>query len=105
MDAIAAAALLITALLAARPAAARLRLSRAKHPSLHGHVRLAKRLARLVPYYEFDDNRFFDSDGAPDAIVDTRRRAFFRLAEQLGGQSSGTIARGDAMSAGVSDLQ
>ena len=42
----------------------RLQLSRAKHPSLHGHARLSKRFARLVPYYEYGPERFFASDGA-----------------------------------------
>ena len=30
----------------------RLWLSRAKHPSLAGHVRIARRMARFVPFYE-----------------------------------------------------
>ena len=30
----------------------RLELSRAKHPSLAGHSRLAKRIARLIPFYD-----------------------------------------------------
>src|SRR5262245_4801065 len=105
MDPVVAAAALIAGLVAARPAASRLRLSRAKHPSIGGHARLAKRLARLVPYYEFDEDRFFDSDEAPPSIVDVRRRAFARLAERLGAQSTETIARGEAMSLGISDLQ
>ena len=29
----------------------RLQLSKAKHPSLAGHSRMAKRVARLVPFY------------------------------------------------------
>ena len=29
----------------------RLRLSRAKHPSVRGHAKLSRRLARLVAYY------------------------------------------------------
>ena len=41
-----------SAALAAPWARARLALSRAKHPSLAGHARLARRVARLLPYYE-----------------------------------------------------
>ena len=37
----------------------RLELSRAKHPSLTGHSRMAKRVARLIPYYEYDEAQFF----------------------------------------------
>jgi len=42
----------------------RLELSRAKHRSLTGHSRMAKRVARLIPYYEYDEDRFFAADGA-----------------------------------------
>ena len=44
----------------------RLELSRAKHLSLTGHSRMAKRVARLIPHYEYDETRFFAADGAPD---------------------------------------
>ena len=37
----------------------RLRLSRAKHPSLRGHTKWSRRLARLVAYYEFNEDRYF----------------------------------------------
>ncbi|MGB0513501.1 MAG: hypothetical protein ACPGJE_01520, partial [Wenzhouxiangellaceae bacterium] len=37
----------------------RLRLSRAKHRSVRGHARMARRLARLIPAYSFDRDRFF----------------------------------------------
>ena len=72
--------------LAARAAAAsvgrarRYRLSRAKHPSLGGHARPAKRFASLVPFYEYDGEEFFGADGAPDSIVRRRRDGFDRLA-------------------------
>ena len=35
----------------------RLELSRAKHPSLRGHARMARWLAALVPFYEYDEAR------------------------------------------------
>jgi glutamate-1-semialdehyde 2,1-aminomutase len=59
----------------------RLELSKAKHPSLGGHARMAKRVAALVPYYAYDDVRFFRADGAPDEIAAQRRAGFARLAE------------------------
>jgi glutamate-1-semialdehyde 2,1-aminomutase len=55
---------------------ARLELSLAKHPSLAGHARLARRVAALVPGYAYGEDRFFRSDGAPDE-VEARRRAGF----------------------------
>ena len=45
----------------------RLELSRAKHPSLTGHSRMAKRIAGWVPGYAYDEDRFFASDAAPAA--------------------------------------
>ncbi len=43
----------------------RLELSQSKHASLAGHARIAHRLARFVPFYQYDMERFFCSDGAP----------------------------------------
>ncbi|HEY1058575.1 MAG TPA: aminotransferase class III-fold pyridoxal phosphate-dependent enzyme [Limnobacter sp.] len=62
---------------------ARLQLSRAKHPGLAGHVRMAKRLSRLMPYYELKDQAFFDCDGASAALVNQRKAGFFSLSERL----------------------
>ena len=59
---------------------ARLALSRAKHRSLAGHSKMSRMVARLLPFYEFDNDDFFRSDGAPPEIVKQRREAFFRLA-------------------------
>src|SRR5215813_10946113 len=59
---------------------ARIELSRAKHRSLAGHSKMSRRVARLVPFYEFDINDFFKSDGAPPDIATRRQDAFFRLA-------------------------
>jgi len=42
----------------------RLELSRAKHPSLAGHARLARRVAALVPGYGYGEERFFRADDA-----------------------------------------
>jgi glutamate-1-semialdehyde 2,1-aminomutase len=59
---------------------ARLDLSRAKHRSLTGHSKMSRRVARLIPFYEFDINDFFRSDGAPPAVATQRQDGFFRLA-------------------------
>ena len=57
----------------------RLQLSRAKHRSLAGHSRMAKRLASWVPGYAYDEARFFASDDAPPEVVARRRGAFAAL--------------------------
>jgi glutamate-1-semialdehyde 2,1-aminomutase len=59
---------------------ARLALSRAKHRSLTGHAKMSRLAARLIPFYEFDINDFFSSDGAPPAVAMQRQDGFFQLA-------------------------
>src|SRR5882762_1018580 len=72
----------VTATAAAYPKLrARLALSRAKHGSLTGHSKMSRRVARLIPFYEFDINDFFRSDGAPAEVATQRQDAFFRLAQ------------------------
>ena len=46
----------------------RLKLSRAKHRSLAGHARMAKRIAGLLPFYEYDEAQIFRVDGAPPRL-------------------------------------
>src|SRR5512142_1713207 len=58
----------------------RLQLSRAKHRSLAGHSRMARQMARFVPFYDYDERRFFCSDGAGPEIATQRRDGFMRLA-------------------------
>src|ERR1700744_5428680 len=58
----------------------RLTLSRAKHRSLGGHSKMSRRVARLIPFYEFDINDFFRADGAPETVATQRQDGFFRLA-------------------------
>ncbi len=55
----------------------RLELSLAKHPSLAGHARMARRIAALVPFYEFDEHRFFRSDATHrrTSLLTARRRS------------------------------
>jgi glutamate-1-semialdehyde 2,1-aminomutase len=59
---------------------ARLALSRAKHRSLAGHAKMSRLVARLIPFYEFDINDFFRSDGAPAKVATQRQDGFFALA-------------------------
>src|SRR5882757_7754754 len=57
----------------------RLLLSRAKHPSLRGHSRIARWVAKRVPFYEYDEATFFESDAAPPEIAEQRRIGLLRL--------------------------
>ncbi len=59
----------IAALLLLRKLQLRLELSSAKHRSLAGHARWSRRLAKLVPFYEFDEAEFFTADDAPREIA------------------------------------
>ncbi len=67
-------------LLAVDKARKRLRLSRAKHPSLTGHVRMGKRVAGMVPGYALTPDEFFRADDAPLEVIGRRRAGFERLA-------------------------
>jgi glutamate-1-semialdehyde 2,1-aminomutase len=60
---------------------ARLQLSRAKHRSLAGHARIAKRVASMIPGYAYDEAAFFGSDGATAEVQALRRAGLQRLAE------------------------
>ena len=84
---------------------ARLALSRAKHRSLTGHAKMSRLAARLVPFYEFDIDDFFRSDGAPASVGTQRQDGFFRLA----GLYKERYARGRQLtleaSKRISDLQ
>lgn len=83
----------------------RLELSRAKHPSLSGHSRMARRMAALVPYYAYDATRFFRSDGAPDEVEARRRAGFARLAELHRLRCARTAALTAQARESISDLQ
>jgi glutamate-1-semialdehyde 2,1-aminomutase len=83
----------------------RIELSRAKHRSLAGHARLARRIASVIPYYEYDEHQFFRSDNPPENIANRRQSGFQRLASlyrERFPQSSALTAR---IADGASDLQ
>lgn len=83
----------------------RLRLSRAKHPSLTGHVRWAKRLAARVPGYQLTEDVFFRVDGAEYAVAARRRAGFEALGLRLRERSPRTLALTATTTPLVSDLQ
>jgi glutamate-1-semialdehyde 2,1-aminomutase len=83
---------------------ARLLLSRAKHNSLQGHPRLARRVARWVPAYAHPERTFFSSDSPPSDIEKKRRQGFERLAKLFRERFPKTIAMSAELEAGISDL-
>jgi glutamate-1-semialdehyde 2,1-aminomutase len=83
----------------------RLQLSRAKHRSLAGHSRMAKRLARLLPGYHFDEQMFFKCDNAPFEIQNLRRSAFFKIAEVLKARHPLSIQASAAARETITDMQ
>ena len=83
----------------------RLELSRAKHRSLTGHSKMAKRFAALIPGYAYGAEEFFNADGAPAEVVTRRKLGFERLATLLRERSPKSIALTAQARAGISDLQ
>jgi glutamate-1-semialdehyde 2,1-aminomutase len=83
----------------------RIQLSQAKHRSLAGHSRMARRLAAVVPFYEYDEARFFRSDGAPADVAQCRRAGFERLSALYKTRFAETIRRTEEAAGSISDLQ
>jgi len=83
----------------------RIQLSRAKHRSLAGHSRMAKRLARWLPGYSYSEQQFFGCDGAPEDIQSQRRSAFFALAKTLQTRHELSIAATASARDDISDMQ
>jgi glutamate-1-semialdehyde 2,1-aminomutase len=83
----------------------RLQLSRAKHPSLTGHSRMARRIAALVPSYAYDEKRFFRCDDAPEDVAERRRAGFMRLAELYRERFARTAELTTEAAEHISDLQ
>ncbi len=83
---------------------ARVELSLAKHRSVTGHSRIARRIASLIPFYDFDEDRFFRSDDAPETIAARRREAFARMAKVWRQRFGQTNAVTGEAAIGISDL-
>ena len=95
----------LLALLVGQKLRARLTLSRAKHRSLAGHSRLSRRIAGLLPRYEYDEAQFFSADDAGAEIVGRRRAGFERLSGLLRTSGARTIDRTAEAARHISDLQ
>ncbi len=83
----------------------RLQLSRAKHRSLTGHSRMARRFAGLVPFYEYGEDHFFRVDAAPDAVAATRRSGFMRLAALFADRNKKNVELTNTVIDDISDLK
>jgi glutamate-1-semialdehyde 2,1-aminomutase len=98
--------LMLVALAVMAPRAKRrLDLSRAKHASLTGHSKMAKRVAGFLPGYAYDEARFFGSDGAPADFQRRRRAGFEKLAALYTERFPKSAALTAQASTGISDLQ
>ena len=83
----------------------RIELSRAKHRSLAGHSRIAKRIAGLLPGYAYDEATFFNSDHADSAVVQRRRDGFAILAALYAARFPKSVAMTASARDIISDLQ
>jgi glutamate-1-semialdehyde 2,1-aminomutase len=83
----------------------RLELSRAKHRSLAGHSRIAKRIAGLLPGYAYDEATFFNSDRAEGSVVQRRRDGFARLAALYDARFPKSAAMTASARGIISDMQ
>ena len=84
---------------------ARLELSKAKHGSLGGQARVARFVASLVPFYQYDEAQFFKADAAPDVVVAQQRADFARLADLYRRRYDGTLLLTAKATNLISDLQ
>jgi glutamate-1-semialdehyde 2,1-aminomutase len=83
----------------------RIALSRSKHRSLTGHARIARRVAAMVPFYQYDQHGFFRADEPPEQIAVQREAGIRRLAAQFDTRFGATVQLTDDIRDSVSDLQ
>jgi glutamate-1-semialdehyde 2,1-aminomutase len=83
----------------------RLQLSFAKHRSLAGHSRMARRFASWVPFYEYGEASFFGIDSPPPEVAESRRAGFLRLAGLFAARHKNTLEQTAELAGSVSDLE
>lgn len=66
---------------------------------------MAKRLARLLPGYHFDEQMFFKCDNAPLEIQNLRRQAFFKISEVLKARHPLSIQASATAREDITDMQ
>lgn len=92
-------------LYAMHKAKTRLELSLAKHRSLAGHPRMARRMAALMPHYGYDEVEAYCLDGVPNEVVDRRRTAMAALGNQFRARYQLSVAKSLEAEQGISDMQ
>src|SRR5580704_2489191 len=85
-----------------RKVSVRLQLSLAKHRSLAGHSRMARRFASWLPFYEYDESSFFGVDSAPPEVVAKRRAGFNRLSVLFAARFKQTVEKTAELAGSVS---
>src|SRR5450631_2349951 len=88
-----------------RKAYVRMQLSLAKHRSLTGHSRMARRFAAWMPFYEYGESGFFGVDRAPPQIIAARRAGFMRLSALFAARFKNTVEQTARLAGSVSDLE
>ena len=83
----------------------RAELSLAKHRSLAGHPRNARRLAALLPNYHYDEAQVLVVDGAPAEVAVRRNAAFDALLKQYQKKYPKSMQESAQVVNGLSDLQ
>ena len=83
----------------------RFALSRAKHRSLGGHARMSKRIAGLIPFYDYDAHRFFRADDPPEETAAKREAGFAALSDLYRSRFAKSVALTAEVRPGLSDLQ
>ena len=83
----------------------RLQLSLAKHRSLAGHPRMARRVAALLPRYAYPPDRMLAVDGAPPEVLTHRRVALERMVATYKTRFAKSLAQTAEAAQGLSDLQ
>ena len=96
--------LTVICLILARKIFIRLRLSRAKHPSLRGHSKMARRVAKQLKYFEYDESHFYNSDGAPDVVAKKRQVALSLLTQKIQKSTIKTSEFSQSMASSISDV-
>ncbi len=95
----------ILGLLLLRKIYTRLLLSRAKHPSLGGHSKMSRRMARLTRFFDYGAEQYFCSDLAPPDVAARRKAAMERLRQRAIESSPQTLAYSQSLESAISDVQ
>jgi glutamate-1-semialdehyde 2,1-aminomutase len=81
------------------------RLARARSSSPLAHPRLALWVSKVIPFYEYSEDHFFRSDGAPDEVARQRRTGFQRLSQRLRANADRSLGFTDQLTGAVSEVE